>query len=130
MNQNSPARTGHSAKGARWAKGAALEPTIPRPLPMAEWPIIQMPAEHVETQVGRWLAMFEGIADYCIQIGHLDLGTRMLMDLIKLSKFGRPKADLNLQTSRVEMDFSKLSEDELNKIKALAEGPAEEMTNE
>lgn len=84
--------------------------------PMSEWNAVQDPTAYAELRSGLWVAMYEGIADRLCQAGQLEAGGQVLLNLIKMTKVGRPKADINLGKTMAEVDLSHLSEEELVKL--------------
>ena len=95
---------------------------------LGEWPVISDPVAHIESQSGQYLAMYEGVMDYCMQSGEIELGRAMLLDLLKMTKVGRTKADLAV-TPIQEVDLSHLKNDDLLRlVGATGEGANESTT--
>ena len=106
---------------------ALVQEVSPGVIPLlGEWPVIADPVAHIESQSGQYLAMYEGVLDYCMQSGHIELGRAMLLDLLKMTKVGRTKADLVVAPVQ-EVDLSHLKNDDLLRlVGATGEGAASE----
>jgi hypothetical protein len=91
--------------------------------PLDLWPALTNPKEHVAAQAGRYLAMYEGVMNYCMQIGDVALGRAMLLDLLRLTEVGRQKAELTMAAGEVDLSHLK-EEDLLQLVNKSSETPA------
>ena len=75
----------------------------------------ELPVEqYLDNRAGRYAKMLEAIVDVAAQLGMFDLARVTLVDLLRMTKVGRAKADLTLGTKlREEMDFKHKTQEEL-----------------
>lgn len=97
------------------AKPVRLVDAPPPIAPLDTWDTIADPKGHVAAMAGKYLAMYEGVMNYCMQTGDIALGRAMLLDLMRLTEVGRQKADLHVGPAG-EIDLSHLNESELLKL--------------
>lgn len=83
----------------------------------------ETPAEvYLDGRAGKYVRMLEGVLDVAAQLGMFDLARVTLVDLLRMTKVGRAKADLTLGGKlREEHPLNHLSDEEL---KSLVSQPA------
>jgi hypothetical protein len=92
--------------------------------PLNDWEEIQDPERYIETRLGRYIHLLEGLLDRAAALGDMDRVHAIALDLIRLSKLGRSKAEINVGVTKLreEKDFSKLGTDEIAKLLGEVEG--------
>ena len=71
--------------------------------------------QYLETRSGKYAIMLEGIVDAAATAGMWDLARVALVDLLRMTKIGRAKADLNIGAKlRDEIPLKHLSDEELH----------------
>jgi hypothetical protein len=78
----------------------------------------ETPAEtYLEARSGKYVRMLEGILDVAAQLGMFDLARVTLVDLLRMTKVGRAKADVNLGGKlREEHPLTHLTDEELKNL--------------
>jgi|ERR1700722_1806562 len=78
----------------------------------------ETPAEvYLDGRAGKYVRMLEGILDVAAQLGMFDLARVTLVDLLRMTKVGRAKADLTLGGKlREEHPLSHMTDEELKNL--------------
>jgi len=87
--------------------------------PVEAWENIPTPDVYLESKVGKYLRGMEEVLNRAVEMNDLQMTRTLLLDLLKMTKFGRPKADVNIggvSKLRDEEDFSKVSTDKLRAL--------------
>ena len=95
--------------------------------PLNDWEAVQEPEKYIETQLGRYISMLEGLLNRAASLGDADRCHQIVLDLIRLSKLGRSKAEIEIGVNKLrpELDFSGLSTEEILKQLGAVEGKSE-----
>lgn len=98
----------------------ALTTAISRQLaPMDAWETIDAPDVYLESKTGKYLRGLELVLEKAVELNDLSMVRTVLLDLLKMTKMGRPKADVNvsgLTKLRDETDLSKIDTEQLRQI--------------
>ena len=71
--------------------------------------------QYLESRSGQYAVMLEGIVNAAAEAGMWDLARVALVDLLRMTKIGRAKADLNIGAKlRDEIPLKHLSDEELH----------------
>lgn len=92
--------------------------------PIEAWKAVENAEAHLEGRIGLYIAGLEELLEKTVRMNDIQGARGLLNDLIRLTKIGRPKADINvggLSKLREETDFSQLSTEMLRKALGLSE---------
>lgn len=85
------------------------------------WPAPADPVAYIEDQAGRYVAMYEGLMNWMVEHGQVGEASVLLLNLLKMTKVGRTKADLHVNPLG-EVDLSHLKDDDLLRLVGGAAG--------
>ena len=76
------------------------------------------PELYVEKRLGKYIHILEAMLDRALLMGRHDQAQALVNDLIRLTKMGRAKAEVNLGVSKLrdETDFSKWETDQIKNL--------------
>ena len=103
--------TAAEADGMRKVIGLALAP-------IEAWKAVENAEAHLEGRIGLYVAGLEELLEKTVRMNDIQGARGLLNDLIRLTKIGRPKADINvagISKLRDEADFSQMSTEMLRK---------------
>lgn len=87
--------------------------------PLEAWETIAEPDVYLESRVGKYVFGLERLLDLAIEHNDFEAVRGLTLDLIKMTKLGRAKADVNISTInklRESEDLTKVPIEELRKI--------------
>lgn len=114
----------------RHVSEAEIKMVIERAIaPLESWPTVDNPENYIESRLGKYIKLLEGMLDRALVLGHIDRAQSITNDLIRLSKLGRAKAEVNINGPsklRDEINFRDLTDSEvevkLKEIKDAVDG--------
>lgn len=92
--------------------------------PIEAWKAVENAEAHLEGRIGLYIAGLEELLEKTVRMNDIQGARGLLNDLIRLTKIGRPKADVSvsgISKLREETDFSQLSTEMLRKALGLEE---------
>jgi hypothetical protein len=87
--------------------------------PLAAWETIAEPEVYLESRVGKYVYGLERLLELAIEHNDFEAVRGLTLDLIKMTKLGRAKADINLNSInklREGQDMTKVDTDALRAI--------------
>ena len=73
--------------------------------------------QYLDTRAGQYITMMEEIANVAAKSGMWDMARATLVDLLRMTKIGRAKADISVDSKlRDETPLKHLTEEQLNAI--------------
>lgn len=87
--------------------------------PLAAWETIAEPEIYLESRVGKYIHGLESLLDIAIEHNDFEAVRGLTLDLLRLTKLGRAKADISLtgmNKLREGQDMSKIDTDALRAI--------------
>lgn len=107
-------------KASELALTATLREKVSSALaPIEAWATIETPEAYLEARVGKYIAGLEMLLERSLELSDIAMARGLIGDLIRLTKIGRAKADLNItgpSKLRDETDFTKIPTDKLREL--------------
>lgn len=119
-----PARRSKRSIGRVRASELALTTTLREKVssalaPIEAWATIDTPEAYLESRVGKYIAGLEMLLERSLELSDIAMARGLIGDLIRLTKIGRAKADLNItgpSKLRDEIDLTKIPTDKLREL--------------
>lgn len=87
--------------------------------PLAAWETIAEPEAYLESRVGKYIYGLEQLLELSIEHNDFEATRGLTLDLLRLTKLGRAKADINLNSInklREGQDMTKVDTDALREL--------------
>lgn len=113
------------AKARRTYSKVEIDAVIERAIqPLESWPTVADPEHYIESRLGKYIKILEGMLERSLMLGDIDRVEALTLDLIRLSKLGHAKADVQIGVSKLreELNFGQLNTEAIReKLKEIQE---------
>lgn len=98
-------------------------------VPFEALELIADPDVYLESSAGKYVAGLEMLLKRALESNDIEMSRMLLLDLVKMTKIGRSKADINvgaLSKLRDEVDYSKLKTEDIEALLKQVKGDGNE----